>query len=171
MNVIKDVSFEGSVLAMIEKAVEYLATQIKEHTYLAKGGRFVTIAQYPEFVRQEIIVNAVAHRDYSIKGTDIQIKMFDDRLVVESPGTLPGLVRLNTMRNVHFSRNPKVAAFLRDYGYVKEFGEGVDRMCSELVEAGVPEPKYRVLSFMLRCTVKAAGEVSSEQDERRMREE
>ncbi len=50
--------------------------------------------------------------------------MFDDRLAVESPGTLPGLVRLNTMRNVHFSRNPKIATFLKDYGYVKEFGRG-----------------------------------------------
>ena len=156
MNVIKDVSFEGTILETIQKAIAFVSTQIKEHTYLGKGGLFVTDSQYPEFVRQEIIVNAVAHRDYSIKGTDIQIKMFDDRLVVESPGTLPGLVRLNTMRNVHFSRNPKIAAFLRDYGFVKEFGEGVDRMCKELAESGLPDPEYRVESFMLRCTVKAA---------------
>ncbi len=156
MNVIKDVAFEGTVLEMTRKAIEFVSTQIKEHTYLGKAGLFVTDAQYPEFVRQEIVVNAVAHRDYSIKGTDIQIKMFDDRLAVESPGTLPGLVRLNTMRNVHFSRNPKIAAFLKDYGYVKEFGEGVDRMCAELTGLGLPEPEYEAVSFMLRCTVRAA---------------
>ena len=156
MNVIKDVSFEGTILETVQKAITFVSTQIKEHTYLGKGGLFVTDTQYPEFVRQEILVNAVAHRDYSIKGTDIQIKMFDDRLVVESPGTLPGLVRLNTMRKVHFSRNPKIAAFLRDYGYVKEFGEGIDRMCAELTELGLPEPEYRVESFMLLCTVRAA---------------
>jgi len=156
MNVIKDVSFEGTILETVEKSIAFVTTQVKEHTYLGKGGLFVTDSQYPEFVRQEIIVNAVAHRDYSIKGTDIQIKMFDDRLVVESPGTLPGLVRLNTMRKVHFSRNPKIAAFLRDYGFVKEFGEGVDRMCKELAESGLPDPAYQIESFMLRCTVKAA---------------
>lgn len=156
MNVIKDVPFEGTILETVEKSITFVTTQVKEHTYLAKGGLFVTDSQYPEFVRQEIIVNAVAHRDYSIKGTDIQIKMFDDRLVVESPGTLPGLVRLNTMRKVHFSRNPKIAAFLRDYGFVKEFGEGVDRMCKELSESGLPDPAYQIESFMLRCTVKAA---------------
>ena len=156
MNVIKDVSFEGTILEMVRKAIAFVSTQIKEHTYLGKGGLFVTDSEYPEFVRQEIIVNAVAHRDYSIKGTDIQIKMFDGRLVVESPGTLPGLVRLNTMRKVHFSRNPKIAAFLKDYGFVKEFGEGVDRMCKELKESGLPDPEYQVESFMLRCTVKAA---------------
>lgn len=53
----------------------------------------MTEEEYPEFVRQEIIVNAVTHRAYSIAGTDIQIKMFDNRIVVESPGKLPGMVR------------------------------------------------------------------------------
>ena len=89
MNVIKDVIFEGNILKMITDAVAYLDTQIKEYTYLGDDGVFVTEEEYPKFVRQEIIVNAVTHRDYSIRGTDIQIKMFDDRIVVESPGKLP----------------------------------------------------------------------------------
>ena len=112
MNVIKDVVFEGRVLQVIEKALEFVGSQIKERTYLGADTRFVTEPEYPEFAWKELIVNAVAHRDYSIKGTDIQIKMFDDRLTVESPGTLPGIVRLNNMRHVHFSRNPKIAQFL-----------------------------------------------------------
>jgi ATP-dependent DNA helicase RecG len=115
MNIIKDVIFEGTILQMLRKAIEFVGTQIKEFTKLRKGGLFETMSEYPEFVWKEIIVNAVAHRDYSIKGTDIHIKMFEDRLVVESPGTLPGLVRLNNMRNVHFSRNPKIAGLLKDY--------------------------------------------------------
>ena len=74
--------------------IEYVRTQIKEHTYLGPDARFVTEPEYPEFAWKEIIVNAIAHRDYSIKGTDIQIKMFDDHITVESPGTLPGMVRI-----------------------------------------------------------------------------
>ena len=84
MNVIKDVIFEGNILKMITDAVAYPDTQIKEKTYLGEDGLFVTEEEYPKFVRQEIIVNAVTHRDYSIRGTDIQIKMFDYRIVVES---------------------------------------------------------------------------------------
>ena len=84
MNVIKDVIFVGNILKMITDAVAYPDTQIKEKTYLGEDGLFVTEEEYPKFVRQEIIVNAVTHRDYSIRGTDIQIKMFDDRIVVES---------------------------------------------------------------------------------------
>ena len=84
MNVIKDVIFEGNILKMITDAVAYPDTQIKEKTYLGEDGLFVTEEEYPKFVRQEIIVNAVTHRYYCIRGTDIQIKMFDDRIVVES---------------------------------------------------------------------------------------
>ena len=101
-----------------------------------------------------IIINAATHCDYNIKGTDIQIKMFDDRIVVESPGNLPGIVRLNNMRQVHFSRNPKIAAFLHEYDYVQEFGEGVDRMYKEMEKAGLPAPEYKDVAFMLHATIR-----------------
>lgn len=86
-------------------------------------------------------------------GIDIQIKMFDDRIMVESPGDLPGIVRLDNMRQVHFSRNPKIAVFLHEYDYVQEFGEGVDRIYRELEAVGMPEPEYTGVSFMLHVTV------------------
>ena len=154
MNVIKDVVFEGRVLQVIEKALEFVRSQIKERTYLGADTRFFTEPEYPEFAWKELIVNAVAHRDYSIKGTDIQIKMFDDRLTVESPGTLPGIVRLNNMRHVHFSRNPKIAQFLHEYEYVQEFGEGVDRLYEVMETAGLPQPEYRMEAFMLYATIR-----------------
>ena len=89
------------------------------------------------------ILTPIAHRDYNITGTDIQIKMFDDHITVESPGQLPGLVRPNNMREMHFSRNPKIIEFLHVYEYVKEFGEGVDRMYREMENAGLPNPEYQ----------------------------
>ena len=91
MNVIKDVTFEGTILNQVKKTIEYLETQVREHTFLGQHGQFITRRDYPEFVIQEMTVNACCHRAYNIKGTEIQIKMFDDRLVFESPGKLPGL--------------------------------------------------------------------------------
>lgn len=154
MNVIKDVIFEGTILKMVTDAIAYLDTQIKEKTYLGQDGRFVTEEEYPKFVRQEIIVNAVTHRDYSIRGTDIQIKMFDGRIVVESPGKLPGLVKTNNIRHTHFSRNPKIAEFLKAYSFVKEYGEGVDRMWKELEAIGLQGPEYRINAFMLQAIIR-----------------
>lgn len=154
MNVIKDVIFEGNILKVVTDAVAYLDTQIKEKTYLGKEGLFITEEEYPKFVRQEIIVNAITHRDYSIRGTDIQIKMFDDRIVVESPGKLPGLVKTDNIRHTHFSRNPKIAEFLKAYSFVKEYGEGVDRMYKELEAAGLQGPEYRLNAFMVQATIR-----------------
>ena len=157
MNVIKDVTFEGRILEQIQKAVAYIQTQIKERTYLTSGGVFTTEQEYPEFVRTELIVNAVTHRDYSIRGTEIQIKMFDDHLVVESPGNLPSQVKIETIRSAHFARNSHIAEYLKDYKYVKDFGEGVDRMCREMEAQGLPKPEYRQDAFILKAIVKNSG--------------
>ena len=153
MNVIKDVTFDGRILEQIQKTVEYLETQVKEHSYLGEDGIFKTDREYPKFVIQEMVVNSVCHRDYSIKGTEIQIKMFDDRLVFETPGKFPSIVRTDNIRHTHFSRNPKIAEFLKAYDYVKEFGEGVDRMCRELSALGVREPQYNLVAFIMKATV------------------
>ena len=51
--------------------------------------------------------------------------MFDDHIVVESPGKLPGLIRADNIRFTHFSGNPKIAEFLKNYKFVKESGEKI----------------------------------------------
>ena len=139
----------------VEKAVDFIKIQMKEKTYPGHGGIFVTREEYQEFVRTEIVVNAVAHRDYGIKVTDIQIKMFDDRLEVDSPGSFAGMVNKDNIRYTHFSRNPKIATFLKDYGYVKEYGEGVDRMCKELESIGLPAPVFNNSTFILKTMVRS----------------
>lgn len=166
MNVIKDVTFEGRILDQIQKTIDYLETQVKEHSYLGEDGLFKTDREYPKFVIQEMTVNSVCHRDYSIKGTEIQIKMFDDRLVFETPGKLPGIVRTDNIRHTHFSRNPKIAEYLKAYDYVKEFGEGVDRMCRELSAIGTKEPQYHLVAFIMKASVWA--NVSEEGQEKTM---
>ena len=158
MNVVKDIVFDGRILEQVKKAVDFIKIQMKEKTYLGKDGIFVTKEEYSEFVRTEIVVNAATHRDYAIKGTDIQIKMFNDRLEVDSPGTLAGMVKKENIRYTHFSRNPKIAAFLKDYGYVKEYGEGVDRMCTELEAIGLPDPIFNNNTFILKTTVMSADQ-------------
>ena len=153
MNVIKDVIFEGSILELANKTIDFVGTQIKEHTYLGADGRFTTDPQYPEFCWKELIVNAICHRDYSILGTDIQVKIFDNHITVESPGIFPGLVRPNNIREIHFSRNPKIAAALRANKLVKEFGEGVDRIYRELEDGGFPEPSFTQVAFMIKASI------------------
>ena len=154
MNVIKDEIFTGAILDMTNKALAFIKTQVKEHTYLGPDGLFRTDPQYPEFCWTEQCVNSVAHRSYEILGTDIQVKIFDDHITVESPGIFPGLVRASNIRHTHFSRNPKIAGYLHAYKLVKEFGEGVDRMYREMEEAGCPAPEFKQQDFMVYATIR-----------------
>ena len=167
MNVIKDVTFEGTILNQIKKTIEFIETQVREHTFLGQHAQFVTKRDYPEFVIQEMTVNACCHRAYNIKGTEIQIKMFDDRLVFESPGKLPGQVKPNNIRHTHFSRNPKIAAFLKAYHYVKEFGEGFDRICREQEANGANVPSFRTDEFILKISVPKVTDKRAETEQKR----
>ena len=139
---------------MVNDSINYFKTQIKEHTFLGEDGLFKTVPEYPEFCWKEIIVNAIGHRDYGIKGTDIQIKMFDDHVTVESPGIFAGTVNDTNLRNNHFSRNPKIMEFLKVYDFVQEFGEGVDRMYNEMASSGLPEPIYKEKDSMIYATLR-----------------
>ena len=132
--------------------------EVRDHLFLGQAGKFVTRRDYPKFVIQEMVVNACCHRAYNIRGTEIQIKMFDDRIVFENPGRLPGMVRPSNIRHTHFSRNPKIAAFLKGYHFVKEYGEGVDRMCRELEVNGSIAPVFHTDDFILKVTVKKVTE-------------
>lgn len=75
---------------------------------------------------------------------------------------MPGLVRSYNIREMHFSRNPKIALYMRSYKLVKEFGEGVDRMFREMAEAGLPAPEYRQNEFMVYATIRQAKDVAGQ---------
>ena len=138
----------------MDEAFKVVGGQLREFTRLVKGGKFETSPEYPEFAWQEAISNAVIHRAYSITGTEIQAKMFDDRLEVESPGKLPGLVRLHNIREVHFSRNPLIARVMTEMKYMRELGEGVDRMIREMEQLGLEQPQFEEYAFMVRVTLR-----------------
>ena len=164
MNVVKDVTFEGTILQQVRSTIDYLETQVREHSFLGEDGRFITRRNYSKYAIQEMVVNSCCHRAYNIKGTEIQIKMFDDRIVFETPGDLPGLVRPDNIRHTHFSRNPKIAQYLKAYKYVKEFGEGIDRICNELETRGCTIPSFHIDAFILKATLMAEWTTEKEFD-------
>ena len=153
MNLTKDIRLELPLPKLLDEAFRIIGTQLREFTRLSKGGKFLTTPEYPAFAWQEAISNAVVHRAYNITGTDIQIKLFDDRIEVESPGKLPGLVRVDNMRRMHFSRNPLITRVMTEMEYTRELGEGVDRMILEMEQLGLEPPVFEEYAFMVRTTL------------------
>jgi len=127
---------------LLDETFGLVGTLIRDFSRFGPGGKFVVTPEYPEFVWQEGITNAVAHRAYSITGRPVEVLMFDDRLEIISPGPFLGTVSAETIRHDHFSRNPRIARVLAEMRYIKDIGEGVDRMCHEMEAAGLPPPEW-----------------------------
>ena len=124
------------------KVRDFVPTQLREFQYLDDDGQFKTLPEYPEFAWFEGIVNAVTHRNYSIFGDYIRIMMFDDHLEIHSPGKLPNIVTVENIKHERFSRNPRIARTLTEFGWVREMNEGVKRIYSEMESYFLHEPKY-----------------------------
>lgn len=115
-------------------------------------------AEYPIAVVREAIVNAIAHRDYSVRGEGIRLLMFADRLEVYSPGRLPGHVTLENLKDERYSRNEAIVAVLSDLGYIERLGYGIDRMLASMNAAGLPEPIFEETPAGFQVTLHSAGD-------------
>lgn len=116
-------------------------------------------AEYPLAVVREAIVNAICHRDYSIRGEGIRLLMFSNRLEVYSPGRLPGHVTLHNLKDERYSRNEAIVAVLSDMGYIERLGYGIDRMISTMSEHGLAAPHFEETAAGFKVTLEsAAGE-------------
>src|SRR5205085_4118300 len=90
----------------------------------------------------EIVTNAVLHRDYSI-AADVQIRIFDDRIEIESPGKFPGHVTVNNVLNEQFARNPKIVRLINKFPNApnKDVGEGLNTAFEAMERLRLKEPE------------------------------
>ncbi len=103
--------------------------------------------ELPKTAIREAIVNAVAHRDYTIHGP-VRLFVFDDRIEIHAPGKPPNTVDEAAMRaGVHVVRNPTIYARLADAGLTTRAGTGIRRMIRLAREATGREVKIEVASF------------------------
>jgi ATP-dependent DNA helicase RecG len=143
---------------------------------MSKGVRLVRLereerTEYPVEAVREAIVNAVAHRDYSIRGEGIRVLMFSDRIEFYSPGRLPGHVTLDNIVEERFSRNEVIVQVLADMGFIERLGYGIDRMIQLMLDHGLPEPVFQETANGFQVTLYGHGEalISDEFDARRWR--
>ncbi len=138
---------------LVEKAIEFVCRNTGSKSDLVEGRR-IDRPDYPEEAIRESIVNAIAHRDYTISGTDIELSIYGDRLEVISPGRLPNTVTIERMKaGCRVTRNELIKEILRDYHYIEATGLGVPRkIIAGMLEHNGTEPDLieEEYSFMVR---------------------
>lgn len=131
----------GPLVDQIDVAVAMVLDELAQGLTLSGSG-FKTQHVYPERVVKEAIVNAVVYR----LNRDIFIRIFDDRVEVESPGVFPGGITPATIaRSGSRARNPLIAQNLREFPVAPNIdaGEGVRMMFAEMAQAKLYPPQYR----------------------------
>ncbi len=110
---------------VIDRTVDFVARNLETIAWL-EGGRRHRKKSLPLDAVREAVVNAAAHRDYTLTGTDIEVSIYQDRLEVISPGSLPNGVTVEKMKEgVRAARNELLKEILRDYHYIEHHGMGV----------------------------------------------
>lgn len=142
----------GTLVDQLHQVEAFFYQNLPSAVRLAGLAHEETLEYPPEAVR-ELLVNAVAHRDYNLQGDNIHLNIFADRLEVQSPGGLPGPVNLDNLLEARFSRNAVIVQVLADLGFVERLGYGLDRVVRVLRQAGLRQPKFEELGGTFRVTL------------------
>jgi len=154
--------YSGNLIEMANACFQQLKseTKVKEFHF----GLFREyIEDYPEVVLRELLINAIAHRDYSRQQV-IEIRKFPNYLEFESPGHFPqGIDETNFLRKTN-PRNPGIMDVLREINYAEKAGSGFDKIFTALLSKGkkLPQPIQTENSILLRVDADVYSEKLAE---------
>lgn len=147
----------GALDQQIFEACDFVRKNMRVAAYKRADGGRVDVPQFSMLAVFEAITNAVAHRDYSMAGSKVRLRMFEDRLEIYSPGMLPNTMTTESLALRQSARNEAVTSLLarcpverdgltthRRYIMDKR-GEGVSIILSESERLSSRRPEYRVL--------------------------
>ena len=153
---------------VVEQALDFVRRNIAIDASIDHGGRRRERWDYPLEAVREAIVNAIAHRDYTIGVMDIEFSIYSNRLEIISPGRLPNTVTVDKMRaGYRASRNELIKEVLRDYRYIEATGLGVPRKivagmrAHNGTEPDLVEEESRFIVRLWKHSPDAAGDTRS----------
>lgn len=135
-------SIEGTTYDLIHESVKRTVAMVEGIQRLGPKG--LEPVAYPAEALHEIVTNAILHRDYSI-ATDVQIRVFDNRIEVESPGLLPGHVTTRNILKTQFPRNGVIVRLIHKFPNPpnKDVGEGLNTAFDAMKRSRLKPPVIR----------------------------
>jgi len=134
---------EGTIIEQIEEAMDFIRKNINVRFVMTGKPAREQIWDYPLDALREAVINAVCHRDYTIP-SNVEVRIYDDELIVWSPGGLPLGLSLEDLYKPHssFLRNKGIGAVFYDIELIEQWGSGIDKMRNACLQAGLPEPQF-----------------------------
>jgi len=134
---------EGTIVEQIDEAMDFIRKNISVKFVMTGKPQRDEVWDYPLEAIRESIINAVCHRDYTMP-SNTEVRIYDDRLTIWSPGSLPLGITMEDLLKPHGSvlRNKGIGAVLYDMGLIEQWGSGIGKMQNLCSLAGIPEPHF-----------------------------
>jgi len=166
-NVKSDETIRGNIFELLQNSWEQLRPFLADKTEFGVDAKFEQKYIYPEWACREALINAIAHRDYSIQN-GIDVFIFDDRMEIKSPGALLSTITiedLEKLEGAHESRNVLISRVLRENKFMRELGEGIKRIFELMEQNELDKPKLFSNSIWFTVTLPHKSIFSSQQDQ------
>ncbi len=124
----------GGLVTLLEDTMSFIRRNNRTLWYKEPMQR-IEIPQYMERCVMEVVVNALAHRDYLIQGSEVHVDMYDDRMVIYSPGSMPEgrLIQTMNLEDIpSVRRNPIIADIFAQLGYMERKGSGMGKIINPI---------------------------------------
>jgi predicted HTH transcriptional regulator len=146
--------FKGDLIKIADDAFQQLKSEIKVQEF--QFGLFRDFVEdYPETAIRELLINAIAHRDYS-RQQIIEIRKYDDYLEIESPGSFPeGVTPENCLWKSN-PRNPTIMDIFREINYAEKSGSGFDKIFRALLTKGKQLPVFEITGHSVKVKIFSA---------------
>ncbi|MBQ3164861.1 MAG: putative DNA binding domain-containing protein [Lachnospiraceae bacterium] len=132
VDALDDAEYTGSVISLIENGEAFIKRNAKKMWKKTPNSR-IEMPEYVERSYHEALVNALAHRDYLVNGSEVHIDIYDDRMEIYSPGGMPdgSLIQERDPLSVPSTRrNPVLADVFNRLGYMERKGSGFEKIIS-----------------------------------------
>jgi predicted HTH transcriptional regulator len=130
------------LIVKIDEIISDVRSYVKRISVL-EGARRIEKTVIPDFALREVIINAIVHKDYSIKSS-VKINIFSDRLEVINPGILFGNLDISDLgKGISESRNRKLVKIFRKFGFMEELGTGIRRIIKLFSEQDLKPPSFK----------------------------
>jgi len=153
--------FKGNLIATVNEVLDFIQRHISMGVGIGAKAARDEKWDYPLEALREAVVNAIVHRDYTDPG-NIQIRIFDDRLEIWSPGLLPKKLNIKSLlvENRSIPRNRGLAKIFHDIGFIEGWGTGFQRMVEGCAMNGNPKPELKEMTgaFVVKFARRPASE-------------